>query len=34
LKAETDRLRQTLDQDLPAFNRLATKLGLEAVSEK
>jgi len=34
LKVQADRLRQTLDADLPAFNRLATRLGLDAVNEK
>jgi photosystem II stability/assembly factor-like uncharacterized protein len=34
LRAQTDRLRQTLDADLATFNRLATRLGLESVSEK
>jgi photosystem II stability/assembly factor-like uncharacterized protein len=34
LKAQTDRLQQTLSADLPAFNRLAEKLGVGAVQEK
>ena len=34
LKTQTDRLQQTLSTDLPAFNRLAEKLGVGAVPEK
>jgi photosystem II stability/assembly factor-like uncharacterized protein len=34
LKAQTDRLHQTLTTDLPAFNRIAEKLGVGAVPEK
>ena len=34
LKAQTDRLQQTLTTDLPAFNRLAQRMGLEPVKEK
>jgi photosystem II stability/assembly factor-like uncharacterized protein len=34
LKAEMDRLQQVLQSDLPPFNSLARKLGLEPVSEK
>ncbi len=34
LKAETDRLQQVLTTDLPAFNRVLQRLGLDAVNEK
>jgi len=34
LKAEMDRLQHVLQSDLPPFNSLAKKLGLEPVSEK
>jgi photosystem II stability/assembly factor-like uncharacterized protein len=34
LKAQTDRLQQTLTTDLPAFNRIAEKLGVGSVPEK
>ena len=34
LKAEMDRLQQVLQSDLPPFNSLARKLGLEPVNEK
>jgi photosystem II stability/assembly factor-like uncharacterized protein len=34
LKAETDRLQQTISTYLPRFNQLATRLGLEPISEK
>ncbi len=34
LKAQTDRLQQALTTDLPRFNQLAQKLGLQPVVEK
>ena len=34
LKAETDRLRRTLDTYLPRFNQLAQRIGMEPISEK
>jgi photosystem II stability/assembly factor-like uncharacterized protein len=34
LKAETDKLQLVLGRDLPTVNRLATRLGLEAISDK
>jgi hypothetical protein len=34
LKAETDRLRKTLDTYLPRFNDLAKRIGIEPISEK
>ena len=34
LKAETDRLQQTLATDLPAFNTIARKLGLDPIPDK
>ncbi|PYR56715.1 MAG: glycosyl hydrolase, partial [Acidobacteria bacterium] len=34
LKAEMDRLQQVLQSDLPTFNSLAKKLGLEPVADK
>ena len=34
LKAETDKLQQVLTSDLPAVNRLATRLGLEPINDK
>jgi photosystem II stability/assembly factor-like uncharacterized protein len=34
LKVQTDRLQQSLTTDLPTFNRLAQRMGLEAVPEK
>ena len=34
LKAEMDRLQQVLQSDLPTFNSLAKKLGLEPVTDK
>jgi photosystem II stability/assembly factor-like uncharacterized protein len=34
LKAQTDRLQQVLTTDLPTFNRLAQRMGLEPVPEK
>jgi hypothetical protein len=34
LKAQTDKLQQSLTTDLPTFNRLAQRMGLEAVPEK
>jgi hypothetical protein len=34
LKAETDRLQKTLATYLPRFNQLATRLGLEPLSDK
>jgi len=34
LQAETDKLQQVLTTDLPQFNNLAKKLGLEAVPER
>ena len=34
LKAESDKLQQVLMTDLPAVNRMATRLGLEAISDK
>ena len=34
LKAETDRLRKTLDTYLPRFNDLAKRIGMEPISEK
>jgi hypothetical protein len=34
LKAQTDKLQQELSTDLPTFNRLATRMGLEPVNEK
>ena len=34
LKTQTDKLQQTLTTDLPTFNRLAERKGLEPVKEK
>jgi len=34
LKAETDRLQKTISTYLPRFNQLASRLGLEPISEK
>jgi hypothetical protein len=34
LKAQTDRLQQVLTTDLPTFNRMAQRMGLEPVPEK
>ena len=34
LKGQTDKLQQTLTTDLPTFNRLAQRMGLEPVKEK
>jgi len=34
LKTQTDKLQQTLTTDLPTFNRLAQRMGLEPVKEK
>lgn len=34
LKAQTDKLQQELTTDLPTFNRMATRMGLEAIKEK
>ena len=34
LKAQTDKLQQALTIDLPRFNQMAQKLGLESVKEK
>ena len=34
LKAQTDKLQQSLTTDLPTFNRLAQRIGLEPVKEK
>ncbi|MGE5246567.1 MAG: VPS10 domain-containing protein [Betaproteobacteria bacterium] len=34
LKAQTDKLQQELTTDLPTFNRLAQRMGLEPVKEK
>ena len=34
LKAETDRLQHAISTYLPRFNQLATRLGLEPISEK
>ena len=34
LKTETDKLQQSLASDLPTFNRLAQRMGLEPVKEK
>jgi photosystem II stability/assembly factor-like uncharacterized protein len=34
LQAQTDKLQQTLTADLPRFNQMAQKLGLQAVQEK
>jgi antitoxin (DNA-binding transcriptional repressor) of toxin-antitoxin stability system len=34
LKAQTDKLQQSLASDLPTFNRLAQRMGLDPVKEK
>jgi photosystem II stability/assembly factor-like uncharacterized protein len=34
LKVQTDKLQQSLTTDLPTFNRLAQRMGLEAIPEK